>query len=280
MAWNRWRLTLSGRHDWSNTDHETNSYSPVTVKSRQEDTQWSGRAGLSYQFDIGLAPYISYATSFDPLLGSGYDGKTFLPVETKQSEIGIKYHPQGSKTLLSAALFQLTQSNVKTSDAEHLGFNTQAGEARTRGLDLQATTEIVHNLNLIASYTWLDNTLTRDTKNQGNTLTQVPANSAAAWLDYRFDAGELAGLQLGSGVRYLGTSYGDPANTFKVPATTLVDMAVSYDLGQLTPQLKGTTLAVNVSNLTNQQYVASCTSAMYCFVGQDRSVTASVDYRW
>ncbi|MEJ5173923.1 hypothetical protein, partial [Erwinia sp. MYb416] len=60
----------------------------------------------------------------------------------------------------------------------------------------------------------------------------------------------------------------------------LVDMAVSYDLGQLTPQLKGTTLAVNVSNLTNQQYVASCTSAMYCFVGQDRSVTASVDYRW
>ncbi len=280
IAWNHWRLTLSGRHDWSNTDHETNSYSPVTVKTRQTDKKWTGRAGLSYQFDIGLAPYISYATSFDPLLGSGYDGKAFLPVETKQSELGIKFHPKGSKTLLSAAIFQLTQSNVKTSDAEHLGFNTQAGESRTRGIDVQATTELVHNLNLIASYTWLDNELTKDTKNRGKTLTQVPANSAAAWLDYRFDAGLLSGLQLGSGVRYLGTSYGDPANTFKVPSATLVDLATRYDLGQLTPHLKGTTLAINVNNLTNRKYVASCTSEMYCFVGQDRTVTATVDYRW
>ena len=280
VAWEHWRLTLSGRHDWSRTNHETNSYSPVTVKTRQTDEKWTGRAGLSYQFDMGLAPYISYATSFDPLLGSGYDGKAFLPVETKQSEIGIKYHPQGSKTLLSAAFFQLTQSNVKTSDAEHLGFNTQAGEARTRGIDLQATTEIIHNLNLMASYTWLDNELIKDSKYQGNSLTQVPANSAAAWLDYRFDAGSLAGLQLGSGIRYLGTSYGDPANTFKVPATSLVDMMVGYDLGQLTSELTGASLAVNINNLTNKQYVASCTSAMYCFVGQDRTVTATVNYRW
>jgi len=280
IAWNRWRLTLSGRHDWSDTDHDTNSYSPVTVKTRQTDEKWTGRAGLSYQFDSGLAPYISYATSFDPLLGSGYDGKAFRPVETKQSELGIKFHPEGSKTLLSAALFQLTQSDVKTSDAEHLGFNTQAGKARTRGIDLQATTEIVPDLNLIASYTWLDNELTQDATNRGKTLTQVPANSAAAWLDYRFDSGVLSGLQLGSGVRYLGTSYGDPANTFKVPAATLVDVAGRYDLGQLSSSLKGTTLAINVNNLTNKRYVASCTSAMYCFVGQDRTVTATVDYRW
>lgn len=280
VAWNHWRLTLSGRHDWSETDHETNSYSPLTVKTRQTDKKWTGRAGLSYQFDTGLAPYISYATSFDPLLGSGYDGKSFLPVETRQSEAGIKYHPQGSKTLLSAAIFELTQSNVKTSDADHLGFNTQAGEVRSRGIDIQATTEIVRNLNLIASYNWLDNTLTKDTKNQGKTLTQVPANSAAAWLDYRFDAGTLAGTMMGSGVRYLGTSYGDPGNTFKVPATTLLDVAVSYDLGQVSPQLKGASFGVNVSNLTNQKYIASCTSAMYCFVGQDRTVTATVNYRW
>lgn len=81
-------------------------------------------------------------------------------------------------------------------------------------------------------------------------------------------------------MRYLGTSYGDPANTFKVPVATLVDVAGRYDLGQLSSSLKGTTLAINVNNLTNKRYVASCTSAMYCFVGQDRTVTATVDYRW
>lgn len=280
IVWDRWYLTLNGRHDWSRTDHQTNSYSPVAVRTRQTDEKWTGRAGLSYQFDIGLAPYVSYATSFDPLLGSGYDGKAFLPVETKQKEIGIKYHPQGSKTLLSAALFELTQTNVKTSDAEHLGFNTQAGEVRTRGIDLQATAEVIHNLNLITSYSWLDNELIRDAKYKGHSLTQVPAHSAAAWLDYRFDAGTLAGLQVGSGIRYLGSSYGNPENTFKVPATSLVDMMIGYDLGQLTSELAGASLAVNVNNLTNKQYVASCTSAMYCFVGQDRTITATIDYRW
>ncbi|MFZ6043536.1 TonB-dependent receptor domain-containing protein, partial [Vibrio natriegens] len=72
MAYDRWRLVLSARHDWSQIDDETHSYSPTSRVSKQDDTKWSGRAGLSYQFDIGLAPYISYATSFDPLLGTDY----------------------------------------------------------------------------------------------------------------------------------------------------------------------------------------------------------------
>ena len=104
---------------------------------------------MSYQFDAGIAPYISYSTSFDPLLGTDYQGDTFIPVESRQTEVGIKYHPDNSSTLLSAAVFQLNQTNVKTSDAEHLGFSNQAGEVRTRGLDLQATTQVAENTNAV-----------------------------------------------------------------------------------------------------------------------------------
>lgn len=280
IAYDRWRLTLSARHDWSKTDDETNSYSPIARTTRQYDKKWSGRAGLSYQFDAGVAPYISYSTSFDPLLGTDYSGSAFVPVESKQTEVGIKYQPQDAKTLLSAAVFQLNQTNVKTSDAEHLGFSNQAGEVRTRGLDLQATSEIAEHTHLIASYTYLDNTLTKDTRYQGKSLVQTPQHSAALWLDHLIDRGPLAGLQLGSGVRYLGDTWGDPSNTFKVPGVTLVDVALNYDLGRVLSDLKGSALALNVSNLANRQYVASCSSQMYCFIGQDRTVSASLNYRW
>ena len=280
IAYERWRLTLSARHDWSKTDDQTQSYSPSARDTHQNDKKWSGRAGLSYQFDMGLAPYISYATSFDPILGTNYRGEAFVPIESKQTELGIKYHPAGSKTLLSAAVFQLEQTNVKTSDANHLGFNTQAGKVQTRGLDLQATTELARDLNLIASYTYLDNELLQDALYQGKSLTQTPKHSASLWMDYAFKHGPLNGLQVGAGLRYLGKTYGDPTNTLEVPSATLLDLGLNYNLGMLSPDLNGGTLSLNVNNLTNKQYIASCTSRMYCFVGQDRTISASLNYRW
>ncbi|XDZ52245.1 TonB-dependent siderophore receptor [Neisseriaceae bacterium CLB008] len=280
IAYRQWRLTLGGRFDRSRTDDETNSYSLVKTKTKQDDHKWSGRAGLSYLFGDSLAAYASYATSFDPLLGSDYKGSAFVPIEAKQREVGLKYHPEGSKTMLSAALFQLNQTNVKTSDAEHLGFNKQAGEVRTRGLDLQATLALTRQLNMMASYTYLDNELIKDTKFEGNSLVQTPQHSGSVWLDYRIGSGVAQGLQTGVGMRYLGSSYGDPSNRFKVPAVTLWDLALNYDLGHVRTEWAGASVALNVSNLTNKDYVASCTSAMYCFIGQDRTVSASLRYRW
>lgn len=280
VAYSRWRLTLSARHDWSKTDDETYSYSPTARVQKQNDKKWSGRAGLSYLFGTDLAPYISYATSFDPLLGADYQGDAFVPVETKQTEVGIKYQPQGSGTLLTAALFELEQTNIKTNDANHLGFNSQAGKARTRGVDLQATAEIVPHLNVMASYTYLDNELVEDATHEGKSLTQTPAHSGSLWVDYWLDQSRLAGLQIGGGIRYLGKSFGDPDNGFEVPSATLMDLALTYPLGALAPDLDGALLALNVNNLTNKEYVASCTSRKYCFLGQDRSITATLSYAW
>ncbi len=38
---------------------------------------------------------------------------------------------------------------------------------------------------------------------------------ASLWADYTFFDGPLSGLTLGTGGRYTGSSYGDPANSFK-----------------------------------------------------------------
>ncbi len=280
VAYAGWRLTLSARHDSSRTEDESRSYSPVWKRSEQKDRKWSTRAGLGYVFDNGLSPYFSYATSFDPVLGNDYGGSAFKPTEATQYEAGVKFQPANSSTMLSAAVFQLNQTNVKTSDTRHLGYWTQSGEVRSRGVELQANTRLAPGLNLIASYAYPDNQLVKDAAYRGKSLAQTPRHSASAWVDYRVGGGPLAGLLAGVGVRYLGSTYGDPANTFKVPAVTLLDMAVSYDLARLSPGLRGASLGLNVSNLTNKHYVASCVSAMYCFIGQDRSAVATLSYRW
>ncbi|MGO3890006.1 MAG: TonB-dependent siderophore receptor [Paenalcaligenes sp.] len=280
IAYDHWRLTAGVRHDQSKTNDWTQSYSPNTTHTKMDDGKWTWRVGLSYQFDNGIAPYASHSTSFDPILGSGYDGKAFVPVESKQTEVGIKFHPNNSSTLFTAAVFNLEQTNVKTADSNHLGFNTQAGKVRTRGIDLSLTTELARNLNLIAGYTYLDNTLVQDAAFQGNSLTQTPKHSASLWVDYLISQGALNGLKVGGGIRYLGSTWGDPANTFKVPSTTLMDMVLNYDLWRLSPALDGMSVSLNVNNLTNKKYVASCTSAMYCFLGQDRTIMATLNYRW
>ncbi|WP_232513609.1 TonB-dependent siderophore receptor [Burkholderia humptydooensis] len=277
IVYGRWRLTLSGRYDRSRTDDTSRTYSPVWTSHRQEDSKWTGRVGLGYVFDSGLAPYVSYATSFDPQLGADFKGRAFVPMEARQTEVGVKYQSPGGTTMLAVALFQTNQTNVKSSDVLHLGYWTQAGELRSRGLDMQAVTRLTRDLNLIASYTYLDSSLVSDSLYRGKSPAGTPRHSASAWLDYSF-RGALAGLRLGSGVRYLGSTWGNPRNTFKVSSATLVDLAASYDLGYLIGH--DATLSLNVSNLTNKSYVASCTSEMYCFIGQDRVINATLSYRW
>jgi len=92
-------------------------------------------------------------------------------------------------------------------------------------------------------------------------------------------AGNFAGLGLGSGLRYIGANYGDLSNSQKAPPYVLVDAAVHYELGKIDPRLKGARLAVNMNNLLDKEYVTTCYSGN-CFYGDRRSVLASLRYNW
>ncbi|WP_311567896.1 TonB-dependent siderophore receptor [Photobacterium arenosum] len=277
IAWQSWRLTLSGRFDHASNDYRIRSYAPAWNIVEQNEQKWTWRAGLGYVSATGLAPYLSYSTLFDPQFGADYSGRPFVPVESAQAEAGLKYHPEGSATMLTAAVFQLNQENVKSGDTQHLGFWIQTGEIRSRGAEFQAMTALSDNLNLIAGYTFLDTTVTEDALYQGKHPTQTPEHSATLWLDHWF-TGSLEDLRVGAGMRYLGSTWGNPSNTFKVPAVDLYDLAVSYDLFGLTDH--EVTLSLNVSNLSDKQYTASCKSDLYCFIGQGRYATATLTFRW
>ncbi|MGH8368242.1 MAG: TonB-dependent siderophore receptor, partial [Pseudomonas sp.] len=208
IALDKWRLTLGGREDWIHTG--TTFFNMNDATNTQRDKAFSGNAGLSYVFDSGITPYISYTESFQPTAGASASAtESFKPTQGKQTEVGVKYQPVGSKTLLTAAVFDLRQQNVSVTQNN---VTSQIGEISVRGLELEATSEVTDNLKLVGSYTYTDTEILKG-DDKGNRMKLVPRNQASLWSDYTWHSGVLDGFGVGAGVRYVGDTYGNTANT-------------------------------------------------------------------
>ncbi|HCT9094931.1 ferrichrome porin FhuA [Serratia liquefaciens] len=274
--WNNWVLTMGGRYDWSDTN-STNRLKQNLV-SKQKDNEFTGRAGLNYVFENGIAPYVSYSESFEPTSGTDFSGNTFAASKGKQYEAGVKFAPKDRPITASIAIYQLTKTNNKVADPDHVFASIQGGEIRSRGVELEGKAALTANVNLLGSYTYTDAEYTKDTTQQGNTPAAIPKHMASVWADYTFHETALSGLTLGSGVRYVGSSYGDEANTFKVKDYTVVDAAIKYDLARF--NLPGSSIGINVNNLFDKEYVSSCFATYGCYWGAERQVVATATFRF
>lgn len=175
IALDNWRLTLGGREDWVHAGATFYNQNDATNTSR--DKKFSGNAALSYIFDNGLAPYLSYAESFQPSTGADDIGsnKMFKPTEGKQWELGVKYQPVGSDSLFTAAVYDLRQENVRVTDnVNGTPTTSQAGEVKVTGLELEATSNVTDNLKVIGSYSYAD-TEVKKGQYAGNRLQQALA---------------------------------------------------------------------------------------------------------
>jgi iron complex outermembrane receptor protein len=263
----RWIVTLGGRQDRVET--KTQDLVTPANSSSQSASVFSGRAGLSYLLGNGWAPYVSYAESFLPSAGMDADSNPFKPSRGKQTEVGIKFQPSNSKTLFTAALFDLRKTNVVTYDATTYAAR-QIGAQRSRGLELEAKTELTRGLNALASFTVLDMKVLQsaNTTEIGKTPIQVPKKTVSVWLDYMTPSG----VGVGGGVRYIGKRWNDVTNTSAEPSVTLVDSVIHYDTGPWR-------LALNISNLFDKKYYASRAYSGY-YYGAERTVTMTARYRW
>ncbi|KNH19498.1 TonB-dependent receptor [Pseudomonas syringae] len=281
MALDPWRLTLGGREDWVHTG--TQFFNKGDATNTERDKKFSGNAAISYVFDSGFVPYLSYAESFQPTSkATASPTESFKPTEGKQWELGIKYQPPGSNTLLTAAVYDLTQKNVSvtTTNSDNVSITSQTGEVKVKGLELEAVSDVTDNLKVIAAYTLAKSEVQKgDFK--GNRLQLMPNQQASLWADYTWHNGVLDGFGIGAGARYTGNTYGDQGNTWlgKADAYTVFDAALHYDLGRLDNSLKGASLALNATNLFDKDYISTCDS-FYCYYGDQRSVVASATYKW
>ena len=279
IKWDKWALVLGGRYDWASV---VNKEPMQDSRFASKDEAFTGRAGLVYLFDNGLAPFVSYSESFLPLTGTNADHKPFDPSTGKQYEVGVKYQPPGQKSFVQASVYQLDQENVintKPGDT----YSTQSGAMRSRGVELEAKAVLSDAWDIIASAARNDIKYTKDEEGrQGRHPAGISPLTASMWVNYTVVGDTpLAGLGAGLGVRYARQSLGDYyEGAFSVPSYSVYDASLSYDLGRSPLKLKGVKLALNVQNLTNKTYVSQCTSDLDCYYGEGRTAVSSLTYDW
>lgn len=275
----QWILTIGGRQDWAELDNKDLLASTHEAK---RDNQFTGRVGLTYVTDFGLAPYVSYSESFLPTLGTAAPergGKSFEPTKGEQYEVGVKYQPF-EKTLITASVYQVKQKNVLTGDDDYPEYMAQSGEVRSRGVELEVKSSI-DNVDVLAAASYMDSFYTKDTwGNQDNRNEAQSPVSAALWVDYHFTQASLNGLTFGAGARYTGRKPGDAANSFDVPSYVVYDTTISYDMGKLDASLRGLQTRLNVQNVFDREYVSDCNYSFGCYYGQERVASVEMSYDW
>lgn len=284
--------TLNGRYDriWLDTKNR------LGTDLKDDRGAFSGRAGLGYEFENGMVPYVSIARTFNPLLGA-IGTEVFKPEVGTQYEAGVKYAPKDFPAIFTASVFDLTKKNVVTGFNSPTTVQSQLGEVRSRGVELEVQANLTENWKLLGAFTAYQLKILKGTAPipgtgfpgtptslNGQQPFLVPEVIGSAFLDYTFTTGGLKGLSLGGGVRYVGKSQVSQPNSFtlpngdrinpKVPAATLFDAAVRY---QWNDNWKA---SVNVTNLFDKRYVSGCQGINVCSYGEARRVLGKVSYTW
>lgn len=272
----RWLLTGGGRFDYVETHNISKTYDR---DEKQYDHALSLSGSLMYLADNGISPYLAYSESFLMLPGIDPNTKTsYKSREGKLYEAGVKYAPAFLDGYINLALFDLEQSNALVSSGS--GQQTQAGEVTSQGVELEGSVQVTDALRLTAAYTYTD-AKTNDTGSGDRRASLIPRHQASFWGNYKVQQGVASGLELGTGVRYIGSSVGIGAvnadytpiyGSAEVPAHTVWDAMIGYDFA------KNWRAQLNVNNLLGETYVASCD--YYCYYGEPRSVVGSINYRW
>jgi iron complex outermembrane receptor protein len=242
----------------------------TNVKASDNFSENSVRGALTYIVNDEISTYVSMVESVaPPTIG-------VTPERGKQYEIGVKYSPTSMNALFSAAVYDLTQEDITVAVVQPNGTieRETIGESRVRGLDLEAKAELTDNLSLIGGYSYMESEVLRGTLRsgaslEGNEFEAAPKHSASLWSYYNLPG---TTMSVGLGARYTGAYYFNPANSDKSDATTLFDAAFNYQI------YRDTDLAINVSNLLDEQHVVGSGTADYYNPG--REITAKVSYNW
>ncbi|MEO9341150.1 TonB-dependent siderophore receptor [Mesorhizobium sp. SB112] len=281
IKYDNWTFVLGGRHDWS----ESTSLARISgIETSQKDSAFTGRAGVVYEFENGIAPYASISQSFSPQIGAdALTGEALKPNEGMQYELGVRYQPIDSNLLLSAAIYDLTQTNVLSFD--EFGDSYQIGKVRSRGLELEARAEF-GDLGIIGAYSYTNAKILSSALEYeiGQQVDLVPEHTFALWADYKLDTLGLEGVKVGGGLRYVGKgNVTDSIDVLgvavKTPSYVLADAMVSYDFGAIDKKYDGVSLTVNARNLFDKKFY-TCTGSTGCRYGEPLAVTGTLSVKW
>jgi TonB-dependent siderophore receptor len=280
----KFELLLGARYDMISRDDQRQQTNPPTLEDiSRDDTKVSPMVGFVFAPDTSLSLYANAAQSYAPA-GVRVFGD-LDPEESAGFEVGIKKRFLGDKVRTTFAAYQLDRENLPIPD--DTGVIQQAGDQRSRGLEVEFAAEVAPRLRAFLSYAYTDAELTSFTEQiivgvdpgtqtpiyatvdrSGNTPAFVPKNLLNLWLSKSFRGG----LGIGGGARYIGEQFIAEDNVATIDSAVVLDATVFYDF-------KSARVSVNFKNLTDTEYELRGFGSASVIPAAPRSVFFGLQYR-
>ncbi len=226
----------------------TGTYQPITY-----------RIGAVYEINPYITPYISYTTGQDPagsniFLVNASPGQTFSLSSSSQVEGGVKVSAPGSRAEFTLAIYDINRKNVLTTNG--LDNAVPVGSESSKGAEFSGDVRVTDHWNINANvaydearygtFAFVDAVTGDYVDANGNELPNAPKWEGNVWTSYDRVAG--LPLQLGGGLRVVGSREGDYGNTIKLESYTTINLYATY---HMTPKID---LSVRVDNLADKTY--------------------------
>jgi iron complex outermembrane receptor protein len=241
----------------------------TSQRSDQQHDALTQRLGLLYQFTPSVGLFANASTSFKPNNGLDRNGGSFDPEEGIGYETGIKLDLLDDRLSATLAAFHLTKENVLTADPLDPAFQAVAGEARSRGFDLQLSGRLSEAVRLIGAFAWIDAEVTEGDANlpAGSRLLGVAKRSGSLLAVYEFQDGWLRGSDVGAAYTYVGDRSGESGSDFQLPAYQTLDLLAHYRVNE---HLK---LGAQLNNLFDEKYYERAYSSLWVMPGEPRNLS-------
>ena len=247
----------------------------ANTEINQSDNAFSPRIGVVYQPIPPISLYAGYSRSFTPPpVGTDINLTPFQPERGTQYEVGVKAD-LSDRISATLAFYELTRTNVQTTDLADTRFFIQTGEQRSRGIELNIGGEILPRWNIIAGYAYTDAQVTQDNTLElvGNQLNNTPENAFNLWTTYEIQTGDLQGLGFGLGLFFVGDRPGNLANTFEIPSYLRTDAAIFYNRDRFRA-------ALNFRNLFDISYFDFALNPTRLYYGQPFTVQGTISWEF
>ena len=259
-------LLAGARLQWVRETQSFGFLAPPTPSPVLEGTRVTPRFGLLWEARPGVSLYGNYTVNFGA--SNGYaqvynpadpaNSPVVPPTSAHQWEVGLKLQTPDKRFSATIDWYNLTKTNIPTPDDAHPGFSKVIGEARSQGLEFDASGQILPGWRVIANYAY---TIARTTVSTdpslppGTPFGEVPRHLAHLWSTYEWQQGPLSGLKLGGGVTMHGserpTIWDGNLTHPDIPAWHTFDLMASYGWRMAGHKL---TAQINATNIFDRRY--------------------------
>ena len=261
------KVNLAGRVEGYRRNIDRVGGFPFRPVSR-EQTAFTYRLGAVYAPVADQQLYVSTASGFTPVTTVPADGSQLDPSTSQSVEVGHRWQGLSGRVDTSVAGYYVVRNNLAV--RQSVTTFIQAGEQRSKGLDVDVNTGLGGRTALIVSYGFAAPIFTDAVALTGKMPRFVPKHTANVWVRKDW----VSGFNVAGGGRRVGTQFANDTNTLTLDGFGTIAAAVGYRTARWEWQL-------NAENLfNNQDYFLPGHFSNLVFPGAPVNVTTSIRLKY